>query len=178
MTNETKLDTKLTANQEKFCQNLLSGMTQREAYIQAGYSQNQAIESIDCNASQLAADTKILHRITELRNMAATPAVLSAQEKRQILADIARANLTDFIDENGQVRLNSKSSRALKEYYIKTRVDKFGNPIKTSSVKIIDAIQAIAEENKMAGHYAPSKHLIGNVDLTPELIDKTRNETL
>ena len=168
----------LTAKQEKFCQNLLSGMNQTEAYKNAYDCDNMQIETITNNAYQLTKNSDIATRLSELRNMTATPAVLSAQEKRQILADIARANLTDFIDENGQVRLNSKSSRALKEYYIKTRVDKFGNPIKTSSVKIIDAIQAIAEDNKMAGHYAPSKHLIGNVDLTPELIDKTRNETL
>ena len=168
----------LTAKQEKFCQNLLSGMNQTEAYRDAYDCDNMQIETITNNAYQLTKNSDIATRLSELRNMTATPAVLSAQEKRQILADIARANLTDFIDENGQVRLNSKSSRALKEYYIKTRVDKFGKPIKTSSVKIIDAIQAIAEDNKMAGHYAPSKHLIGNVDLTPELIDKTRNETL
>jgi hypothetical protein len=169
----------LTAKQEKFCQNIaLHHMTQHDAYINSYDAQNMLPATIDENASRMANSSKIKARLLELYNMTATPAVLSAQEKRQILADIARANLTDFIDENGQVRLNSKSSRALKEYYIKTRVDKFGNPIKTSSVKIIDAIQAIAEDNKMAGHYAPSKHLIGNVDLTPELIDKTRNETL
>ena len=167
----------LTAKQEKFCQNLLSGMNQTEAYKNAYDCDNMQIETITREASVLADNHNITTRMLELRNMAATPTVLSIQEKRDILANIARSQLQDFLDENGNVKLN-KTSRALKEYYVKERKDKHGNTIKSSSVKIIDAIQAIAEDNKMAGHYAPSKHLIGNVDLTPELIDKTRNETL
>ena len=167
----------LTAKQEKFCQNILSGMTQHDAYVNAYDSQNMLPNVIDVKASELMDNGNVKVRVLELRNMAATPTVLSIQEKRDILANIARSQLQDFLDENGNVKLN-KTSRALKEYYVKERKDKHGNTIKSSSVKIIDAIQAIAEDNKMAGHYAPSKHLIGNVDLTPELIDKTRNETL
>ena len=176
MTIETRKPN-LTAKQEKFCQNILSGMTQHDAYVNAYDSQNMLPNVIDVKASELMDNGNVKVRVLELRNMAATPTVLSIQEKRDILANIARSQLQDFLDENGNVKLN-KTSRALKEYYVKERKDKFGNTIKSSSVKIIDAIQAIAEDNKMAGHYAPSKHLIGNVDLTPELIDKTRNETL
>ncbi|MFC1972444.1 terminase small subunit, partial [Chloroflexota bacterium] len=45
---------RLTPKQERFCLNLLKGMSQREAYIQAGYSGNQARDTIDNHAYQLA----------------------------------------------------------------------------------------------------------------------------
>lgn len=57
----------LTPKQEKFVQCIREGKTQYEAYITAyPISKNWKRNSIDCNASQLMNDTKILQRLREL----------------------------------------------------------------------------------------------------------------
>lgn len=58
---------KLTAKQEQFVLNLVSGMTQREAYKKAGYKfTNMRTNTIDHNASMLLKNTKVLTRYREL----------------------------------------------------------------------------------------------------------------
>ena len=57
----------LTTKQEKFVQNLVAGMTQRQAYIKAGYStKGHSDITIDSNASRLFANNKVLTRYKEL----------------------------------------------------------------------------------------------------------------
>lgn len=59
---------RLTSKQEKFCQEIASGKTQYEAYINA-YPNSKEWErnAVDCNASKLLQNTKIIHRLEELR---------------------------------------------------------------------------------------------------------------
>ena len=60
---------RLTAKQEKFCQEIASGKTQYEAYINA-YPNSKKWErnAVDCNASKLLQNTKIIHRLKQLRS--------------------------------------------------------------------------------------------------------------
>uniref|UniRef100_A0A6M3KVN6 Putative terminase n=1 Tax=viral metagenome TaxID=1070528 RepID=A0A6M3KVN6_9ZZZZ len=153
----------LNSRQYRFCLNILQGMSQTEAYLNAGYVCDSREVAHTC-ASSLLASTKVSsflasHQERQLAEIDAQ--LLSKSEKRQILASIARAQLTEFIDDDGKpVLTRGKASKALKEFYLKERFDRLGNPIKTSSVKLIDPIEAIREDNRMAGHYAPSKHLV------------------
>jgi phage terminase small subunit len=58
----------LTSKQEKFCQEILKGKTQTEAYnIAFPSSLNWKRNSTDCEASKLMSDTKIIQRIAELK---------------------------------------------------------------------------------------------------------------
>ena len=58
---------RLTPKQEKFVECILEGRTQYESYITAyPNAKNWERNSIDCNASQLMSDTKILQRLKEL----------------------------------------------------------------------------------------------------------------
>lgn len=58
---------KLTSKQELYVQGLVSGLSQREAYKQAGYSVNRKNEnSIDRDASVLLKNPKVYQRYTEL----------------------------------------------------------------------------------------------------------------
>jgi uncharacterized membrane protein YgaE (UPF0421/DUF939 family) len=57
---------KLTPKQEKFCQNIAKGLSQADAYRDAYNTENMKEESIWCNASQLASDTKVTQRVKEL----------------------------------------------------------------------------------------------------------------
>ena len=56
----------LTKKQEDFTQNLFKGLTQRESWIQAGYSSNYDIAVVDTNASMLANSNKVKIRLQEL----------------------------------------------------------------------------------------------------------------
>lgn len=59
---------KMTAKQEKFVQELVRIGNQRKAYINAGYStKGKSGDYIDCQASKLAKNTKVLQRYNELK---------------------------------------------------------------------------------------------------------------
>jgi hypothetical protein len=106
-----------------------------------------------------------------------TETMLSKQEKRQLLATFARAQLADLLDDNGNINLdkNSPAMKALKEYSSKVRLDKQGNPIVSKHVKLIDAITAIQEDNKMSGDYAPTKHQVAKaVQINVSVVDKSK----
>ena len=79
----------LTDMQERFARALMEGMTQTDAYKAAGYSQDQAITAIYSNASTLAANEKIIRRLAELRDEAATAAKLTRAFVLQGLIKIA-----------------------------------------------------------------------------------------
>ena len=55
----SKTDT-LTQRQESFCLNIASGMTQREAYLAAGYSARSAPAILDIRACEVASNSMVL----------------------------------------------------------------------------------------------------------------------
>jgi len=58
---------KLTPKQEKFVQGIVAGLSQRQAYKQAGYSvKNKDDNYIDSNASRLMKNTKVMTRYRDL----------------------------------------------------------------------------------------------------------------
>jgi len=152
----------LNSRQYRFCLNILQGMTNTDAYLQAGYDCSREIAY--ANASTLLSNPKIekfLASYQEKQLATIDSQLLSKSEKRQLLATFARAQLIDLIDDNGapKINKNSPAAKALKEWYRKERFDRDGNPVVTSSLKMIDPITAIMEDNKMTGDYAPQKNL-------------------
>jgi phage terminase small subunit len=85
----------LTQKQENFCVNIVSGMTQRDAWINAGYSGNYPVASIDSNACTLANETKIQQRIQELRDkaVASNPKIMSVTARLERLSQIASEDI-------------------------------------------------------------------------------------
>lgn len=57
----------LTPKQEKFCQAVVSGKTQTEAYREAYNTEKMKDSSVHCNASKMLNNTKIAQRLEELR---------------------------------------------------------------------------------------------------------------
>lgn len=78
----------LTPKQERFARNLFSGMSQREAWIQAGYSSKYAPAVIDVNACRLA--TRIKLRLAELNAQVTSKLIANETERQEILSEIAR----------------------------------------------------------------------------------------
>jgi len=89
----------LTQKQETFCLNLFQGMSQRDAYIAAGYSPRQSPATIDRHACDLAKTDKILARTEELRQAAEDASVATVLERKQVLTEIVRGRFADFFAE-------------------------------------------------------------------------------
>lgn len=93
----------LTAKQEKFVQNIIEGMSQRKAYIHAGYSTKNMKEStIDEKACLLFKNDKIRTRYNELIEKAQNKAIMTAKERKELLTRISRGEekekIPKFID--------------------------------------------------------------------------------
>lgn len=80
----------LTAKQEKFVQNLVKGMSQREAYKNSYNASNMKDATIDSNACRLFADSKIIARYEQLVNATAKKTIISVQERMELLTKIAK----------------------------------------------------------------------------------------
>ena len=85
----------LTIKQEKFCQGLFTGLTQREAYKQAYNCEKMTNKSIDENACKLASDTKIASRLTFLVNELKGRNMVTVE---RVLAEYAKIAFTDMKD--------------------------------------------------------------------------------
>jgi len=85
---------KLTQLQENFCQAIVDGLNQTDAYKVAGYSvDNKLPATIHQAASRLAANSKVLARVVELR-AAVTLAVTEKRVWDRVrLIDEAEANM-------------------------------------------------------------------------------------
>jgi len=138
----------LTQKQETFCLNLFQGMSQRDAYVAAGYSPNQSPATIDQHACELAKRDKVMARCEELRQKAEDASVANVLERKQVLTEIVRGRFADFMTRLSAEKLKSA---ALQEIRI---IEHGGEvPVKTTTIKLHSPIQAIAELNKMERIY-------------------------
>ena len=80
----------LTAKQEKFVRNLISGMSQREAYKNSYDAENMTDKTIDEEACRLFADSKISARYKQLQERLANASIMTAQERLEFLTDVIK----------------------------------------------------------------------------------------
>lgn len=80
---------KLTPKQERFALNLFKGLSQRQAYIQAGYSKNGNDNTTDILAHELANSPKISQRLKEWTELAAREAKMPLNRRFKRLAQVA-----------------------------------------------------------------------------------------
>lgn len=153
---------KLTARQEKFASYIVQGLSQHDAYIKAGYSSNIKPASIDRLAHDLIKNIKITSRITELKSIIQKEVVerivghiLTIEERKVILSEIASANLTDY-QESGQdggwinIGKESPNTRAISEIVSTTKYDENGaNPTLITRIRLHNPTQAVDLLNKM-----------------------------
>ncbi len=78
----------LTAKQEKFVQNLVKGMSQREAYKNSYNASKMKDATIDVKASLLFKQDKIRVRYEELTERTAKKTIITAQERMEFLTKI------------------------------------------------------------------------------------------
>lgn len=80
---------KLTAQQEKFAQALADGMTQADAYRTAYNCSKQTDATLWANASRTANDSKVLARVTLLKEALSSKALWTREKSVRGLANIA-----------------------------------------------------------------------------------------
>lgn len=120
--------TELTPKQERFIQNIVSGMSQRQAYKDAYNAENMTDESIDVEACKLFNDTKVSQRYQELMEELKDKAIMTAKERMIWLSDVVKGNIKHIsYGGNGEAYEN--------EAYIS------------------DKLKAVDTLNKMSGEY-------------------------
>lgn len=130
----------LNIKQEKFIQNIIKGMSQREAYKDA-YNAKYKDKAIDEKACVLFNSEKVQKRYKELKEQLEDETIMSAKERMKWLTEVVKGIQTNTTyGENGQEYEN--------EAYIS------------------DKMKAIDIMNKMTGEY--TTNIKGNVSLSYE----------
>ena len=83
----------LTHKQETFCQGIIDGLTQSDAYRRAYDAENMSNETVAVKASELMRDGNISVRISELRARLEELQILPRVQLLRIYAEIATRNV-------------------------------------------------------------------------------------
>lgn len=135
------MNDKLTPKQERFIQNIVSGMTQREAYKNSYNTENMKDETIDKEACLLFNSPKIAERYRELIDKLEDESIMSAIERMKWLTDVVKGKVKNTLyGSNGKSYEN--------EAYIS------------------DKIKAIDTLNKMSGEYVNRVKADVNTDVS------------
>ena len=130
----------LTPKQEKFIQNIVSGMSQREAYKNSYNAKNMADDTIDNKACKLFNSDKIRARYQELMKRLENKAIMTAEERMIWLTKVI----------NCDVKIKQEYDNEIKEY----------DPYMSDRLKALDML------NKMDGQYTTK--IDGNLGITYE----------
>lgn len=159
----------LTQKQELFTLNLFQGMTNHDAWIQAGYSSKYAPAIIDTNACRLAKQTNVQLRLAELRAEIKSKAIMTVEERKIRLSELSRAKLVDFVNVDGSITLTGDNNAAISEYQVDEIDVGSGDDKKVigraKKLKLLNPIQAISELNKMEGIGTPKADQLANITI-------------
>jgi len=131
----------LTPKQAQFCTNYFLYSTIQEAAKQAGLNPR--------TASTMIKLPLVKARIDKMREKIFNDDVMEVMERKSILSSIARAQVTDYIGEDGEVKVDreSRNKSAISKYSI--RYHKDGK--KEKVVETRNPIEAIKVLNEMDG---------------------------
>ena len=130
------LKEELTPKQEKFIQNIVSGMSQRQAYKDAYNAENMKDETIDTEASLLFNDQKVSKRYKELMDKLEAEAIMTAQERMEWLTKVI----------NGEIKEVATTFRTNEDGEVEKIENEFTSKLDTK-LKALDTL------NKMSGVY-------------------------
>ena len=138
----------LNMRQEKFIQNIIKGMSQRQAYKDV-YKSKYSDKAIDEHASTLFNSAKVQERYKELLKELEDKAIMSAKERIIWLSKVVKGDIKH------------------------TSYDGNGNSYENEAY-ISDKMRAIDIMNKMTGEY--TTNIKGNVSLSYEQVLKNVSE--
>jgi len=155
----TRSDKPLSLRAQRFARYLFEGKTQLQAWQLAGYSTSYCEDFQKQNACRLANAVRVKSYLNQLHDKAAAPLINSATKRLRILSDIQNANVGDFVDENGNIKVNDLRSPAIAELKVE-RTYKGGI---RRTLKLRDPVAAIDVHNKMERLYTAESNI--NVDV-------------
>ena len=117
----------LTIKQEKFVQNIVKGMSQREAYKNSYNAKNMKDDTIDNKACNLFKQDKIRARYEELLKKIEDKTIMTAEERQIWLSKVVK----------GDIKITREYDDEIKEY----------EPYMSDRLKALDIL------NKMTGQY-------------------------
>ncbi|MBG9981736.1 terminase small subunit [Aerococcaceae bacterium DSM 111020] len=102
----------LTPKQERFVQGIVAGLSQRQAYIKAGYSTNNKTDNyIDVEASKLFSNPKVFHRYQELMDEHKEKALWTREEAVEALKWLYNQGIVSIKEhDEGYVRQGTSSA--------------------------------------------------------------------
>ena len=80
----------LTAKQELFCNKIIEGMSQADAYRAAYSTKKMNDKTIHEAASRLASDSKVSARLAELRGQLTSAAIMTAEKRLEWLTGVIK----------------------------------------------------------------------------------------
>ncbi len=139
----------LTGKQEKFVRNIIQGMPQKEAYMNAYDCENMADDSIRIEAHRLINNPNITHRLKELQDKIDDAYIMTATERLRYLTDVIRG---------------------IEQEYVET---KDGEDVERPAT-LRERMQAIDLMNKMQGEYVTKvdANVNADVNIVVELVDE------
>lgn len=153
---------RLTPRQRKFCECYAAGYSKVEAYRKAGYAHKWTDRSLDSRRADNVYNTKgvrqFLSHLNEQVKMDVTQtplmqqAILTREGVLLKLAEIANANLTKYLDENGNISPKKVKTDGGAD------VDSFEISMQGIKVKVRNPIEALREISRIMGFNAPEKH--------------------
>lgn len=130
----------LNVQQERFIQNIVKGMSQREAYKEA-YNATYDNNAIDVNASKLFNEAKVQLRYKELLQELEDKSIMSAKERMKWLTEVVKN-----IQKEDIYTVNSDGETVL---------------VSSRNADLNTKLKAIETLNKMSGEYTTK--LEGNI---------------
>lgn len=110
----------LTAQQELFCQKIIEGLTQSDAYRSAYNTERMADKTVWEKASCLMANEKVRARVKELRDQLASEKVMSAQKRLEWLTELIEGHCAVTQDKLRAIDIMNKMTG---EYVTKVEAD-------------------------------------------------------
>lgn len=135
----------LNVQQERFIQNIVKGMSQREAYKEA-YNATYDNNAIDVNASKLFNEAKVQLRYKELLQELEDKSIMSAKERMKWLTDVVKN-----IQKEDIYTVNSDGENVL---------------VSSRNADLNTKLKAIETLNKMSGEYITKIEADVNSDVT------------
>ena len=140
----------LNVKQEKFIQNIINGMSQRQAYKDA-YNAKYKDEVIDSKASNLFNSDKVQARYKELLKELEDKSIMSAKERMiwltEVINNIQREEVFVRNSDGEEVLMGSKNTDL------------------STKIKALDTL------NKMSGEYTTKVEPVGEFKIKVELDD-------
>ena len=88
----------LTQKQKKFCQALMEGKKNKEAYLAAGYTKNADAHGTRSNAYKLKMNKNVQEELARLQALAEEGATLKREQRQTLLTEIALNDSNDMPD--------------------------------------------------------------------------------